>query len=314
MSLQIGSAWQTAWEGTAQRLFRPFNGRKWLWLAFSAWLATMLEGGGGGGGGYTFPGNGGDGGNAAPELARAGRWVAENLGCILAIAIPVFVLFLAVIVVLSYIKARAEFVFLDQVVGDHTRFEPAWHAYRREGKSVWAWRWGLAGLAVAAIAIIVGLGILVWLPARDAYQTGAATAVRIALTAPILLLFLVAIFTCLLADFFLKQFVIPIMARHHLRATEAWRRFLPLLRANAGSFALYVLISLGVWLGIGTAVVLAGCLTCCIGFVVLALPWIGTLPLLPALVFFRLFSVAFLAQVGPEYDLMGTWTAGPSVP
>jgi hypothetical protein len=307
VALQIAPAWQTAWDGTAQRLFRPFNGRKWLWLAFSAWLANMLEGGGGGS--FSFPTNGDGGEGVGPELERTGRWLTENLGCVLAIAVPVFLFVIAVIVALSYLKARAEFVFLDQVVGDHTRFEPAWHAYRREGKSVWAWRWGLAGAALAAVAVIIGLGILLWLPARHAYETGIGVAVRIALTVPILLLFLLVILTAVLAGFFLKHFVIPIMARHHLRATEAWRRFLPLLRANGGSFALYTLITLGIWLGVGTAVVLAGCLTCCIGFIVLALPWLGTLPLLPVLVFFRLFSVAFLAQLGAEYDLLGSYEA-----
>jgi hypothetical protein len=301
MSPQIGPAWHTAWEGTTQRLFRPFDGRKWLWLAFSAWLATLLEGGGSGGS-YNFPGGGGDHGNVSPEMERAGRWVLENLGCILAIAVPLVLLFLAVIVALSYLKARAEFVFLDQVVGDHVRFEPAWYAFRREGRSVFLWRWGLVGVALLSILVLAGLGVLTWVTFGG--PSGAGMAVRIALTVPLALLFLVICAGAALADFYLKQFVIPIMARHHLPAIEAWRRFLPLLRANAGSFALYTLLVIGCWIVVAMAIIFAGCFTCCIGFVLLALPWIGTLPLLPVLVFFRLLSVAFLAQLGPEYDLL----------
>ncbi|MGH2628316.1 MAG: DUF7544 domain-containing protein, partial [Anaerolineales bacterium] len=136
--------------------------------------------------------------------------------------------------------------------------------------------------------------------------------VRIALTVPIVLLFLVVVLACVLADFFLQSFVVPIMAKHHLTATAAWRRFLPLLRANAGGFALYTIVVLVAWLAVGMAVLFAGCLTCCIGFVLLAIPWLGTLPLLPALLFFRLLSVHYLAQLGPDYDLFASGSRAPA--
>ncbi len=300
MPLEIGSAWQRAWDGTARRLFRPFDFRTWLWLGFSAWLAHLLEGGTGS---VSFPADFPVGADDGPELGRAGEWIGENLGCILAVVVPIVLLLLAVVVVLSYLKARAEFVFLDQAVGGHIRFEGPWHAYRREGRSLFLWRWGLLGVTFAAIVVLVGLGVLLWLPARDGLDTGLAVAARIALTAPIVLLFTLAVLACVLADFFLKHFVVPIMAKHHLTASAAWRRFLPLLRANAGGFALYVIVTLAVWMVVGMAVLFAGCMTCCIGFVLLAIPWLGILPLLPALLFFRLLSVHYLAQLGPEYDL-----------
>jgi hypothetical protein len=303
MALQIGSAWQTAWEGTAQRLFRPFDGRKWLWLAFSAWLATLLEGGGGS---FNVPMGGDDDAEVASGVARAGQWLSENLGCVLAVAVPLVIFFLALVVALTYLKARAEFVFLDQVVGDHTRFDAPWHAYRRQGISVFLWRWAVVGVVLLAMGILVLVGILLWLPARGAPAMGPGHVMRILLTVPILLLFLFLVLAAVLAEFFLKSFVIPLMARHGLRAVAAWRRFLPLLKAEAGGFALYTLVACGLWLAIGTAILFAGCMTCCIGFLILALPWIGKLPLLPVLVFFRLFSVAFLGQLGAEYDLLGT--------
>ncbi len=126
---------------------------------------------------------------------------------------------------------------------------------------------------------------------------------RGALTVPIVLASSSSCWRRVLAGFFTQQFVVPIMAKHHLTATAAWRRFLPLLRANAGGFALYVIVTLAVWMVVGMAVLFAGCMTCCIGFILLAIPWLGTLPLLPALLFFRLLSVHYLAQLGPEYDL-----------
>jgi len=304
MALEIGSAWQRAWDGTARRLFRPFEFRTWLWLGFSAWLTGLLKQG------YSLqvPGGFGDDedGAVAEGAGRVGRWVLEHLGCVLAVAIPLVLLLLVYVVVLSYLRARAEFVFLDQALGGHLRFDVPWHAYAREGKSLFLWRWGLVGAAVGSIALLVGLGVLLWLPARHGAGAGLdlGNVVRIALTVPIVLAFLVVVLATVLAGFFTQQFVVPIMAKHHLTATAAWRRFLPLLRANAGGFALYVLVALVVWMAVGMAVLFAGCcMTCCIGFILLAIPWLGTLPLLPVLLFFRLLSVHYLAQLGPEVDL-----------
>jgi hypothetical protein len=301
MPLEIGSAWQRAWDGTARRLFRPFEFRTWLWLGFSAWLAGLLKQG------YNLqvPGGWGEdaGGAVAEGGERLGRWLLDHLGCVLAVAIPLVLLLLVYVVVLSYLRARAEFVFLDQAVGGHLRFDVPWHASAREGKSLFLWRWGLVGVAAGSMALLVGLGVLLWLPARYGADAGLGNVVRVALTVPIVLAFFLVVLATVLAGFLTQQFVVPIMAKHHLTATAAWRRFLPLLRANAGGFALYVIVTLAVGMAVGMAVLFAGCMTCCIGFVLLAIPWLGTLPLLPALLFFRLLSVHYLAQLGPEYDL-----------
>lgn len=303
MPLEIGSAWQRAWDGTARRLFRPFDFRTWLWLGFSAWLVGLLKQG------YSLqvPGGVGEdaGGAVAEGAERAGRWVLDNLGCVLAVVVPLVLLLLAYVVLLSYLRARAEFVFLDQAVGGHLRFDAPWRAYAREGKSLFLWRWGLVGVTVGSMALLVGLGILLWLPVRYGADAGLdiGNVLRIALTVPIVLAFFLVVLATVLAGFFTQHFVVPIMAKHRLTATAAWRRFLPLLRANAGGFALYAIVTLAVWMAVGMAVLFAGCMTCCIGFVLLAIPWLGTLPLLPALLFFRLLSVHYLAQLGPEYDL-----------
>jgi len=52
---------------------------------------------------------------------------------------------------------------------------------------------------------------------------------------------------------------------------------------------------------LATAIVtcLATCATCCIA----AVPYIGTVILLPVFVLLRLFSLLFLRQFGPDYDV-----------
>lgn len=56
---------------------------------------------------------------------------------------------------------------------------------------------------------------------------------------------------------------------------------------------------------VGLIVLTAILCTCCIGLILLILPVAGAVLLLPATVFWRNYSLLYLAQFGPEYDLLG---------
>jgi hypothetical protein len=43
--------------------------------------------------------------------------------------------------------------------------------------------------------------------------------------------------------------------------------------------------------------------TCCIAGCLMALPWVGAVILLPVTVFFRLYSLEYLAQYGPDFQM-----------
>jgi hypothetical protein len=49
------------------------------------------------------------------------------------------------------------------------------------------------------------------------------------------------------------------------------------------------------------AAVIAGVLTCCIGLLLIILPYVGTVVLLPIPVTYRGFTVALLDQIDPGY-------------
>jgi len=53
----------------------------------------------------------------------------------------------------------------------------------------------------------------------------------------------------------------------------------------------------------GMLVVIVVLVTCCIAGCFLAIPYVGTVLLLPVLVFQRAYSLHFLAQFGPAYDV-----------
>jgi len=62
---------------------------------------------------------------------------------------------------------------------------------------------------------------------------------------------------------------------------------------------------------VSAVVAAAGALTCCALFLVLAIPYVGTVVLLPVYVTARAFGPEFLAQFGPEFE---TWPAADPAP
>jgi hypothetical protein len=53
-------------------------------------------------------------------------------------------------------------------------------------------------------------------------------------------------------------------------------------------------------------------LTCCIAACLLAIPYLGTVAMLPVLVFFRAYPIHFLAQFGDTYDVFQAARPAPA--
>ena len=66
---------------------------------------------------------------------------------------------------------------------------------------------------------------------------------------------------------------------------------------------LYLLFQIVLTMAMGALIVMAVLLTCCIAGCLMLLPYLGTVLLLPVLVFKRAYSLYFFAQFGPEYDV-----------
>src|SRR5262249_18422489 len=105
-----------------------------------------------------------------------------------------------------------------------------------------------------------------------------------------------------------SSFVVPIMYRHDLSATAAWSRLLGLMGENVPSFGLFLLFVFGLLVLVGLGIVAVGLLTCCVGFLLLILPYVGSVLLLPVTLTLRALSLEFLAQFGPE------WSVFPQAP
>ncbi len=117
-----------------------------------------------------------------------------------------------------------------------------------------------------------------------------------------LLFILVAIITGYIS-LFLSNFVVPIMYKNNITATKAWGRFLSLFGKHPFHFLLFGILMFIMTVLVIILTVIAGLLTCCIGLILLIIPYIGTVVTLPIWYTFRAFSLEYLAQFGPEYDV-----------
>jgi hypothetical protein len=92
---------------------------------------------------------------------------------------------------------------------------------------------------------------------------------------------------------------------------EAWgtvrREVLP---GNLGTIILYFLMKIVLVVGVGFIAIVVTCLTCCLA----ALPYLGSVILLPLLVFRRSYSLCFLAQFGPGWRCFSEPVAPPLPP
>jgi hypothetical protein len=108
----------------------------------------------------------------------------------------------------------------------------------------------------------------------------------------------------------IANFMTPVMYRRRCRAYEAFRAVTTLIAANPGEILLYCLFLIVLALATAIVACLVTCATCCIA----AIPYIGTVILLPVFVLLRSFSLLFLRQFGPDYDAWASFVPPEFLP
>jgi hypothetical protein len=291
-------------------LFRPFDLGRWFVIGFGAWLAQLGKGGGGGsgGGGGGAPGPRGNvswRANEIPEQLRHGAEQAREFALgNLEWLIPVVVVVLAIIVgiwlLVLWLSSRGRFMFLYCVAQNKAEVVNPWHLFRRHANSLLGFRI-VVGLVTlfAALAFLVLIGVIVFFAVTSAGFNFFTIAGIICCG---LLFFATTIVSAVIAKF-TNDFAVPIMYRHTPSAVAAWHVLLDVLAFNKARFFLYLLFQIVIGVAVFGLIVAAGCLTCCCGFCLMAIPYIGTVILLPILVFERAYPLYYLAQYGPELNV-----------
>ncbi len=293
-------------------LFRPFDLGKWFVIGFCAWLAQLGSGGGSGGAGNNGRFNVSRD-SIRHEAERAREYVTHNLDWILPVAIGGIVIFIGIWLLLLWLSSRGRFMFLYCVVQNKAEVTCPWHQFRGHGNSLFAFR-AVLGLITfgAALAPFVIAGIVV----SVSTATLGFTPLTIVAIVAIGIYFIAVMVVSGVIGKFTKDFVVPIMYLHAVRPTAAWRLLLDLLSVNKARFLLYILVQIGIGATIVTMVGLAACCTCCCAACLFALPYVGTVILLPVHVFTRSYSLYYIAQYGPQLDVFtpsGT-TVPPAAP
>jgi len=286
---------------TKRILFRPFDLGKWFAIGFCAWIAGIGGSGGSGGSsprfgkGFSHPRQGGEEMRAFFE--RGMEWFLENFTIVVSVGALVFLLMASLWILMIWISSRGKFMFLDNVVRNMAEIKEPWNEFLPEGNSLTLFR---LCFAVAGVGTLLLVGALSLPPFIGCIQAKSFLPLGLVGIFWAVLLFFLWILALGVVGTFLDDFVVPIMYLRRCSCTDAWREFLPWAKAYAGQFALFLLFKIVLGIGIGLLAMLAMVLTCCVA----AIPFLGTVILLPLAVFMRSYTLSYLAQYHPEYDLL----------
>jgi len=280
-----------AWARMKHILFQPFDLGKWFCIGFAAWLMTLTEGGGS----FQSPPY-----SASEDSDILSGFFAEYMALILSLIGILICLGIALLVLLVWLSCRGRFVFLDQVIHNRTLIKQPWRETREIGHSLFFWSLGLLVASIVVIAAPAIGGVLFLLPAftGESVDSGAlllgiaSFGLAGVLAIPMMYIW-----------FYLNEFIAPIMYRYRCTTGNAWRFFSPMFKAHTGSLVVYPLFRALLSTGVGIAVLILGVLTCCIGFLLIMIPYIGAVALLPLTVFFTSYSLEYLKSLGPDFDV-----------
>jgi hypothetical protein len=292
-----------AWAGMRAILFRPFDLRKWFGLGFTAWLATLGEGGGSANVGNPAEHDGAQSWRTAVDTwhTRVLPFLQEHAAMIGMSVVAAVVVIVGLSMLILWIKSRGRFMFLDNVVNDRAEVQHPWRVFAQHGTSLFWWTF-VYGLVCVLVAVLL-LALTVASAVQPCLRAGQFTPAAVPGMIVCGLLWIVFGTVTAYIGRFLNDFIVPIMYRHDLTAREAWGRFLPLFRAHAGGFIVYGLMVLLLAITAGIAILGVVVITCCLAGCIMAIPYVGTVFLLPVPVFFRLYSLEYLEQYGPEFTM-----------
>lgn len=277
-------------------LFEPFQLHKWLRLGFCAFLmGPTLPIAPFGGGDATIDSSSGSGQGTTDTFTP---WLQENLATILVVGAIAAAVVFSLAVLLTWLSSRARFMLLDGVVQNRGALGVPWREYRREGNSLFRFRFLLGLISTLALTMIVGMVLLI---NRGDWREGVFSVRALAVMVVASFLFVAWLLLMQLITMLLMDFVVPVMYVHRLPVLPAGKRVIKtLLREHPGSLVLYLLARFLLNSVLATLSMLLIVLTCFIG----AIPYIGSVILLPLTIFQITYPLAFLEQLGPEWRIL----------
>ena len=239
-----------AFHHTKQQLLQPFRAAQWAKLALVGFLAGEMTSGGCSTPNFQIPTRtGGSQHFLSLGLPTVNPMLYAGLIAVLIVAgLILFILFL-------YLSSVMRFVLFDSVVAKRCEIAQGWNRRQRPGMRYFVWQLLFSFVTVAALAFLIGV------PAAIAFTLGWLTHAKdhlIALVLGGIALFFVVLgwfLFSLVVQVLTKDFVVPQMALEDLGPIQAWRRLLPMIKSEKGSYAAY--LGMKLVMNLGTAMVLA---------------------------------------------------------
>ncbi len=281
-------------------LFRPFDLGKWFVIGFGAWLATLGEGGGFPGG-FHFGGPRGHGAhNIRAGLEQARDYVLQNLAWIVPLVSCIILVSFAIWLVVLWLSSRGRFMFLHCVALNTAEVQVPWTKFAAEANSLFLFRLVISLLGLLVVLPLVG-GFLAVVLGMALSET--VNPVGILLTVGLVLVMTVAGIVLWVIGRLLDDFVVPLQFLRRSGCLDAWRELRRMYQGTLSNLALYLLFRIVLAIVIAIVVIAVVLATCCLAGCLMALPYLGTVFLLPVLVFERAYPLFYLQQFGPDYDL-----------
>ena len=273
---------------------QPFSFIKWINIGFTAFLAGLTDCHGGSSGN-----NSGHNGYNWDDFFNfphtAWEWLTSHPLWFNLILIG-FVFLFIFITVLMWLSSRGKFMFLYNVVNDKDEVSKSWHDFKKQGNSLFWWRFVFGWIVCF---IYIAFFVFSFITVRNMYYAEIPVGAKVWIIAGLIVVFLLLMIIIGYISLFLNDFVVPLMYKYHLGINRGWFKFLSLFWRHFGSFIIYGLFIFVLGIVVISAVIMFALVTCCIGLLLIAIPFVGSVILLPVSYTFR----EFLAQFGEEYNL-----------
>lgn len=295
-------------------LFHPFDPGRWFVIGFCAWLAGLGERGGGYGGNF-YNNTSGDGSHVADQFRHVYQisrdFVILNLAWVIPLAAFIVVLTLAISIFILWLNSRGKFMLIHCVALNRAEVEVPWSKHAAPANSLFLFRLLLmvAGMVLFLPVVVIGVVLCEHLFMGGVFSPVAIVPVACAIMGLVLLAILFA-----LVHKFMVDFVVPIMYLRGGSCTAAWGEFFRLCSGHFLDLILYLLFQFVLGIVIGMLVLCVVIFTCCVAGCFMLIPYIGTVLLLPVVVFKRAYSLHYLAQFGPDYNVFPPPPAPPAPP
>jgi len=210
-------------------------------------------------------------------------------------------------VLFIWLQSRFEFIFLDNILQNHTKITEPWDTFSVEGQTLFKWRIiFITGYMLVLLMEFALLATVVFAMCMDSIKSGVLSSTGMAGivigVALLLILILPTMVLCSLVVFVIKHFIIPLMYDKAIGVGQAWRIVKPVLLGHRMDFFIYLLVRIAIAMGAGviTIMVFYGtCMLCCTSCIPFLGAYVLAVIMLPVHVFSRIMAVEFARQFEP---------------